>query len=259
MSDIKCGNCKYRLPKDFCGNLQSLYYNKKINLGDHCEFFVENPTEEHFKKGTLKYLEALELNFSGSGTNNEIINLFNNAADELKIALSTGLAEADVIEANASLGDCYIWIANIKFGDKYALSEECLKGASYIEQAFKLDKKGNYGVFNQPDHTIFLKTLDGIYYYNEIEIEEKKGNEAAIEFANEKFELSSYLPEPPFLYLLLQIGNIYARMGHYYDAVKTYESIINSKFWDANESLKPEYDQIKITAQQNLNICKRKI
>lgn len=257
MGDIRCNNCKHRLPKYFCGYQQSAYYNKKINPRDYCEFFVENSAEEHFKIGLKEYEKVFSMIEEGK-TNEEIVLGYSRTVKELELAISLDLPEDDEMDAKVFLGSCYIEISKLEF-EKYMLLEECLKGVSYIEQAAKIDKKGSYGIFIQPDHAIFIKDIDAIYYYNEIEIKEKEGIEAAINYASEKLELFDYLPENPLLHLLFQIGNLYAQKGNYNYAINAYKSIINSKFWDIHESYKPEYDEIKITAQHNLNICIQKM
>ena len=257
MVDIRCNNCKHRLPKYFCGYQQSAYYNKKTNPRDYCEFFVENAAVKHFKIGMHEYEKIFSMIQEGR-TNKEIVLGYGRIAKELELAISLDLPEDDEIDAKVFLGSCYIEISKLEF-EKYMLLEECLKGVSCIEQAVKIDKKGSYGIFLQQDHATFIKDMDVIYYYNEIEIKEREGIEAAINYASEKLELFDYLPENPLLYLLFQIGSLYTQKGNYNYAINAYKSIINSKFWDIHESYKTEYDEIKITSQHNLNICIQKM
>ena len=213
--------------------------------------------EEHYKKGTLKYMEAHELEMGESEDNDEVMNTYQEAALELTQALSMGLPEEDEINAKTFLGSSLIAIAYRTYGANYVASSEASLGAKYIEQAIYTDNKGRHNIFLKGDHAGFLFELDSIYYYNIIKIKETDGIEAAISYGNEKFSLFNYFPENPFLYLLLQLGNLYAYKGDRENAITIYEAIINSKFWDIDKFHKQEYDQIKITAKQNLNVCKR--
>jgi len=57
MSEIKCSRCKHRLPKEICGCSKSPYYNQKIEPTDSCDYFLENPAQEHFVREEKKKQE----------------------------------------------------------------------------------------------------------------------------------------------------------------------------------------------------------
>ena len=52
--EIKCSRCKHKLPKNICGSSESPYSNQNIEPTSSCDFFLENPAQDHFTNGLVK-------------------------------------------------------------------------------------------------------------------------------------------------------------------------------------------------------------
>lgn len=219
----QCYLCKHKIPRQICGSSQSIYYNKKIELTDSCDYFLENPAQDYFNLGLAKSLEP--------ETQRESI------VQDIETAIRLGLPDDDEMEARFFLGAKY---ATMGIHQDGTLNPELLSDAiNNMEKAVLMDSKGEYGYFSDPLNRARLSKLDIAYVMKARSIQKKEGVDAAITFLEKKGHLSSI----PMLNTLLELGNLFygekddnEHASVYYKTVVSAEAVdpVDENGWEAN-------------------------
>src|SRR5579864_9168032 len=185
-AEAKCTNCKHRGTRNICTEARSPHVGKRVEATDSCEYFLENPAEEHFAKG-------LAASLSDDQLSTEI--------DELEKAITLGLPEDNEMQARFFLGGAYRQVVG-RTGlpaAQMARTAEFARALSEQEKAVRMDRDGAYGYFAQPIGRALLKCFDLTCALRGSMIEDEQGKQAAIAFLEEKIRLCDHLSTSPLL------------------------------------------------------------
>jgi len=218
---IKCSRCKHKLPKKICGFSQSPYFNEKIQPTGSCDFFLENPAQDHFSEGLKKgFKTTLE------GTTQENVT---EVVRQFETAIELGLPHDDEMEARFFLGEGYADLVNSEPTiEEMVATREFSETINQMEKAVLMDAEGAYGYFLEPLNRTRLKILDHCYTMMARSIREKEGIHAAITYLKQKLQLFDYLKSSPMLYMLLDLGAIYAEQDERELARESFKKIIDA-------------------------------
>jgi len=243
MSQEICSRCKHKLPRDVCGSSESPYFNQKIDPGNSCDYFLENPAQVHF----------------ANGLNESILGNVNEAINEFETAIELGLPNDDEMVAKFFLGELYWDIFRSGEGDIYqnVIKPEFSKSVNLMESAILMDSQGGYGYFADKPNRSRLKNLDLAYTFEARAIREKEGIDAAIAYLQQKLRLFDYLSTTPMLTMLLDLGGLYSEKKEKELARECYKKIIESDIVDPSDETGFEAKTRQIAAH-NLQMMETK-
>jgi len=214
-SQAICPMCNYLGPRSTCGNSQSPLAGRQVSKDNQCFLFLESPAQ-------AKYGEALKACLA-AGSNIPVIPM-------IQSAISLGLPEDDEIAARFHLSQGYgeIWGNSGGSMEQIVALPEFTKDIEEAERALEIDARGNYGYFAERLNRARLDRLNFIYQMQARTIKDKSGIRAAIDYAENKLRLFSYLPSTPMYSLLHELAGWYIEAGQPENAKKQFQAIVDA-------------------------------
>lgn len=239
-AEAKCSNCKHRRARNICSALHSPHRGRRVEATDGCEYFLENPAEEHFTNGIVASL-------SEDQPSREV--------DELEKAIALGLPEDTEMQAHYFLGIAYRKIS-AKAG--FSLTEmvgtaRFARALSEQEKALRIDRQGAYGYFERPLGRGLLQDFDSLCVLRSRSIASEQGPGLSIAFLEQQLRLCDYLSTSPLLKVLLELGNLYADRGEKVKSAACFEQIGHSAPVDRSDEDGQE-SETRAMAARNLRI-----
>ena len=235
-AEAKCANCKHRGARNICYEVRSPRHGTRVEPTDRCNYFIENPAEEHLVNGMVASLSDDQLP-------TEI--------NELEKAIALGLPEDSEMQARYFLGNAYRRTAG-RSGLPVAQmvrTAEFSRALSEQEKAVRMDRDRSYGYFSEPGARGLLRSLDTLFVLRSGMIGGEQGAQAAIAFLEEKIQLGDHFSTSPFLQMLLDLGNLYAESGAKDRAAACYERISRAEPVDDEDGIEAE---VRAMAANNL-------
>ena len=148
--ESRCFYCKHRLPRKVCGNRESQFYGKEVDVSHVCPHFLRNPSLDY-------YMAALGIVARGEDFPEK-------AASWFEAAIQGGLPQDDEVIARSHLASVYLDLAFKRTPeDSFAsvFSDPLfLEGLKQKESAVKVDSEQGYRVFCDPVYKASLFRFD---------------------------------------------------------------------------------------------------
>lgn len=149
----------------------------------------------------------------------------------LQNALELGLDPKEQAEAHLSLGEAYREIVGNSglSWQKMVEAREFGQCLGEVEKALELDRTCSIGFFGKPLNIGRLKDLDLMYTLAARAKQEQEGLEAAVAYLSGKLKAVDYLPRPPLLLSLVELGDLYRRSGAFESAVECLQKVLGTE------------------------------
>jgi hypothetical protein len=239
-AEAKCANCKHRGARNICAEAHSQHHGRQVEPTDTCQYFLENPAEEHLANGLVAAL-------ADDRVTEEI--------HELEQAIALGLPADSEMHAHYFLGVAYGKAASRKGlpVEQMVRTPEFAKAMGEQETAVRMDRDGAYGYFKDPLGRGLLQSLDNLFALASRRVASEQGPQAAAAFLEDKMRLGDGLTTSPFLGSLLELGNLYAEGGAKDRAALCFQRVVHAEPVDRSDESGMEAE-VRSMAARNYHV-----
>lgn len=175
------------------------------------------------------------------------------AIREFERALSEGLPGAKEAFARVLLGGEYVRIA-LRQGlpqEQAIYLPEWARAESEIIAGLRLDREGNYGQFSDRNGRSLLQRFDLICSLAGSTRAKTENPEAGIKYIEAMLACCDYLPSPPLLDSLFQVGSLSQQIGNKQKAIEYWQRLIDAEPVDYIDQSGREA-KLRRNAQENI-------